>query len=153
MEQRGDRELIITRRFDAPARIVFEAWTRADLVAQWWAPQSRGVSITSCEAEVRPGGRYRYVLRTGKGETVAFSGAYLEVEPPTRVVYTQIFEPVPGPPVLVTVTFEERDGGTDLTALEVYPSKEVLEMVLATGMETGMRETMDQLAALLGRLG
>jgi uncharacterized protein YndB with AHSA1/START domain len=152
LEQTGDRELVITRTFDAPASLVFDAWTRADLVARWWAPKSRGVTLVSCDADVRVGGVYRYVLRTRIGEEIAFSGTYREITRPTRLVYTQIFEPMPGPPAVITLTLAEAEGTTRLTAHEVYPSKAVLNMVLASGMEQGMRETMDQLAELLGSL-
>ena len=154
MELKGDRELVIARRFNAPPRIVFEAWTRADLVQRWWAPKSRGVSIVSAEADVRVGGAYRYVFRLDDGHEFAFSGKYSEVTPASRLVYTQIFEPMSeAGAVHVTITFAERDGKTDLLAHELYPSKEVREMVLATGMESGMRETMDQLDELVASMG
>lgn len=153
MDLRGDRETVIARRFDAPARIVFEAWTRADLVKRWWAPSSRGVSMESVEAEVRAGGSYRYVLKLPTGDKIAFSGKYVEVTPHSRLVYTQVFEPMAhNGSVTVTVRFEERDGSTDVVAEEVYPSAEVRAAVLETGMEDGMRETMDQLEALVANL-
>jgi uncharacterized protein YndB with AHSA1/START domain len=149
MELRSDREIVITRTFAAPARLVFEAWTRPELVRRWWAPRSHGVSVVSCEADVRAGGRYRYVLGR-QGQELGFSGHYTEVNPPSRLVYTQIFEPAAAAgEVVVTVTFDEHDGRTRLVAHEVYPSKEAREAALASGMEHGMRETMDQLAALL----
>jgi uncharacterized protein YndB with AHSA1/START domain len=153
MDLEGDRALVIARAFDAPARIVFEAWTRADLVRRWWAPRSHQVSVVSCEADVRVGGRFRYVMRKdGSRDDLAFSGEYREVTPWSRLVYTHVFEPAGGPPALVTVTFEERDGKTHLVAHELYPSAEVREAVLASGMEHGMRETLDQLEALVASL-
>jgi uncharacterized protein YndB with AHSA1/START domain len=153
MELRSDREIVITRTFDGPARIVFDAWTRPELVRRWWAPKSHGVSLSSCDADVRPGGTYRYVLSREGGEEIAFSGKYTEVTPPARLVYTQVFEPMAGAgEVVVTVTFEERDGKTHLVAHEVYPSAEVREAALASGMEHGMRETMDQLDELIASL-
>lgn len=154
MELPSDRELLISRTFNAPPRIVFDAWTKPDLVARWWAPASHGVTVASCTADVRAGGHYRYVLRRETGEEFAFSGTYMEVDPPSRLVYTQVFEPMRAAgEVVVTVTCEDRDGATALVAHEVYPSKRVLEQTLASGMEHGMRETMDQLEALVGSLG
>jgi uncharacterized protein YndB with AHSA1/START domain len=149
LELAGDRALVIKRRFNAPPRIVFDAWTRADLVKRWWAPASHGVVVAQCEADVRAGGRYRYVLRQAEGE-IAFSGEYLEVSPPRRLVYTQVFEPMATSGVAtITLTFAEVDGGTELVAHEEYPSAAVRAQVLASGMEHGMRETMDQLEELL----
>ena len=152
MELEADRAIVIARTFNGPARIVFDAWTKADFVRRWWAPKALGTSMVSCEADVRAGGAYRYVLRNATGEEVAFSGRYTEVTPPSRLVYTSIFEPFADAAAIVTVTFEERDGKTRLVAHELYPSKEVREMVLASGMEGGMRITMDQLDELVASL-
>jgi uncharacterized protein YndB with AHSA1/START domain len=152
VERKSDRELLITRMFNGPARIVFDAWTKAELVARWWAPKSRGVSVVSCNADVRVGGRWRYVLRHSGTEEIAFSGEYLEVKPHTRLAYTSIFEAFPDSPSTVAVTFEERDGKTLLVAHETYSSKEALDAAIATGMEGGMRETMDQLDELVASL-
>lgn len=159
MELDGDRTIVISRLFDGPAHIVFDAWTRADLVKRWWAPGSRA-EIVSVEADVRAGGRYRYVLQPKNGPRFAFSGAYREVARPGRLVYTVFFEPTAegatapeSEAAVTTVTFEERDGKTRLVSREVYPSKEVRDMVIATGMEGGMREAMDQLDALVASLG
>jgi uncharacterized protein YndB with AHSA1/START domain len=153
MELRSEREIVIARTFHGPARIVFDAWTRPELVQRWWAPRSHGVAIVSAEADLRVGGSYRYLFRRDGGQEFAFSGTYSEVTPPTRLVYTQIFEPMrEAGAVVVTVTFEERDGKTHLVAHELYPSKETREAALATGMEHGMRETMDQLDELVSSL-
>jgi uncharacterized protein YndB with AHSA1/START domain len=153
MELKGDREIVIARTFNGPARIVFDAWTKPELVKRWWAPKSHGVSVVSCDADVRVGGNYRYVLRPAKGDEIAFSGKYTEVTPCSRLVYTQIFEPMAGAgEVIITVTFDEHDGKTHLVANELYPSKEVRDIVLASGMEHGMRETMDQLDELVASL-
>lgn len=149
MELEGERELVITRTFRAPAHLVFDAWTNAELVRRWWAPKSRGVSVVECTADVRPGGAYRYVLGRGASERFAFSGKYLEIDPGKRLVYTNWFEAIPGAEVVVTVTFEEKDGATTLVARELYPSKEARDAALASGMEPGMRETMDQLDELV----
>jgi uncharacterized protein YndB with AHSA1/START domain len=152
MELKGNRELVIARTFSAPARIVFDAWTKPELVKRWWAPKSRHVSLVVCEADVRAGGKYRYVLRKDDGAEFAFSGEYTEVTPPARLVYTQIFEAFPGAAAIITVTFDEQDGRTRLVAHEVYPSAKARDGALASGMEDGMRETMDQLEELVSSL-
>jgi uncharacterized protein YndB with AHSA1/START domain/DNA-binding transcriptional ArsR family regulator len=153
MRLQGDREIVISRTFNAPARIVFDAVTKPELVKRWWAPKSHGAMV-SCEADVRVGGAYRYVMRQGNGPELAFSGTYLEVTPPTRLVYEEIFEPMKHlGAVKVTVTFEEKDGKTRIVNHSVYPSREVRDGVLASGMEHGMREAMDQLDALVVSLG
>jgi uncharacterized protein YndB with AHSA1/START domain len=148
MELKDDRAIVIARTFRAPARIVFDAWTKPELVRRWWAPKSLGAEVAECEADVRVGGKYRYVTRAG-GQQFAFSGKYVEVTPHSRLVYTQLFEPMAHvAEAIVTVPFEERDGNTRLVSHELYPSKEVREGVLASGMEQGMRETMNQLDEL-----
>jgi uncharacterized protein YndB with AHSA1/START domain len=152
VELRGDREIVTSRTFDGPRRIVFEAWTRPELVRRWWAPRSHGVTVAACEADVRPGGRYRYVLRREGGDELAFSGRYTEVTPPARLVYTQVFEPFPDAEVTVTVTFEEHEGKTRLVSHERYPSPEARAGALASGMEHGMREALDQLDELVASL-
>jgi uncharacterized protein YndB with AHSA1/START domain len=153
MDITSDRELVIARTFNGPARIVFDAWTRAELVKRWWAPKSHGVSIVSCEADVREGGSYRYVMRHHEHGDIAFSGKYIEVTPYSRLVYTQFFEPMmDAGAVIVTITLEEKNGKTHLRSHELYPSKEALETTLASGMEHGMRETMDQLEELVASL-
>jgi uncharacterized protein YndB with AHSA1/START domain len=158
LELEGDREIVITRAFNGPARIVFDAWTRPELVRRWWAPTSLGVAIVSCDADVRAGGRYRYVLRAGAGAEMAFSGMYTEVTPPSRLVHTQIFEPTAAGTspddegIVVTVTFDERDGRTHVVSRTVCPSAAVRDAIIASGMEHGMRETMDLLEALVASL-
>lgn len=151
LKRTSDKEIVITRTFRAPAHIVFDAWTQPEYVRRWWAPESRGVILVQCDADVRPGGAYRYVLARGKTEQFAFSGKYVEITRPTRLVYTQSFEPIPGE-AIITVSFEERDGSTTLVAREVYPSKEALDGALKSGMEDGMRETFDQLDELVASL-
>lgn len=151
LELRGDRELIITRSFRAPPRLVFQAWTQPEFVRRWWAPKSRGVEIVECTAQVEVGGRYRYLLRHGDAE-FGFSGRYTEISPPRRLVYTQVFENFPGLEAIITVTFEERDGHTFMSSHELYPSAEARDGALASGMEEGMRETMDQLDDLVRSL-
>jgi len=152
MELTSDLEIVITRTFNGPPRIVFEAWTRPELVRRWWAPKALGVSVVSIDADVRVGGRYRYVLQRGDGGgEVAFSGTYREVAPPSRLVYTQAFEPYPDE-VIITITLTERDGQTDFVSHELWPSKEIRDMAMSTGMEKGMRMTMDQLDELVASL-
>jgi uncharacterized protein YndB with AHSA1/START domain len=158
LELKGDREIVISRTFNGPARLVFDAWTRPELVKRWWAPKSHNVSVASVDAAVQVGGHYRYVLRLDSGNQFAFSGTYTEVTPHSRLVYTQIFEPTAGganpddPAVIITVTFDERDGKTHLVSHELCPSKDVREAIIASGMEHGMRETMDQLEELIASL-
>ena len=153
MELVGDREIVIARTFNGPARIVFDAWTKPELVRLWWAPKSRGVSVVGCDADVRVGGNYRYVLRPATGDEIAFSGKYTEVTPHSRLVYTQIFEPMAGAgEVIVTVTFDERDGKTTVTSRLLYESVEDRDGHLQSGMESGMRESIDRLGELLTTL-
>lgn len=151
MKLEGDRTIVIARTFAASASSVFDACTKPELVARWWAPKSHG-TIQKCEADVRAGGTYRYAMTTMRGDEVAFSGTYREVTPYSRLVYTSRFEGTPGAgESIVTATFEERAGKTTLVMQEVYPSAAVRDMVIASGMEHGMREAMDQLAALVGQ--
>ena len=158
LELRGDREIVIERTFNAPPRIVFDAWTRPELVRRWWAPKSRRVSLVGCDADVRAGGSYRYVAKLDAGGQFAFSGVYTEVTPYSRLVHTEIFEPTASGattddvPLIVTVTFEERDGKTHVVSHSLCPSKEVRDMIIASGMEHGMRESMDQLDELAATL-
>jgi uncharacterized protein YndB with AHSA1/START domain len=148
MDRTSEKEIVIKRTLRAPPRIVFDAWTRPELVRRWWAPATRGVTMIECSADLRPGGTYRYVIGRSESEQFAFSGTYIEITSPSRLVYTQRFEAVPGEAV-VTVSFEERDGSTLLVAHELYPSKEALDGAIASGMEEGMRETMEQLDELV----
>lgn len=148
----SDTQLEITRVFRAPPRLVYDAWTKPELVSRWWAPASRGVTLVECRADVRVGGTYRYVLQRTPEEQYAFSGTYRELSPPGRLVYTQCFEPFPDPGVL-TITFAELSGGfTLMTSQETYPSKDALDMAIGNGMEDGMAETLDQLDALVSSL-
>jgi len=131
MELKGDREIVIAHTFNASEWIVFDAWTKPELVRRWWAPGSLGVSVVGCDAAVRVGGNYRYVLRLNTGNEFAFSGRYTEVTPHSRLVYTQIFEPTasgakPGDAeLLITVTFDEHNGKTNLVSHSLCPSKGV----------------------------
>jgi uncharacterized protein YndB with AHSA1/START domain len=153
VERRSDRELVVTRSFDAPAHLVWDAWTRPDLLKRWWAPRSLGVTLFECESDVRVGGRYRYVFGRDPKERMAFSGTYREVVHPSRLVFTQLFEQMPAAgEALVTATFEEQGRKTRLVMLALYPSKEALDGAVASGMERGMRETYEQLEQLVATL-
>ena len=146
-QRTSERELVITRTFNAPARVVFEAWTRADLFQRWWVPKSIGMSLLSCELDVRTGGRYRLVFALEGTDGVAFFGSYLEVTPPSRIVWTN--EEAADGGSITTVTFEEQEGRTLLTVHELYPSKEALDEAIASGAPSGMPEQLDQLEELL----
>jgi len=151
VEMRGEREMVVARTFRAPQRLVFEAWTKAELVERWWAPRSRGAEIVGCTADVRVGGTYRYVTRAA-GTEFAFSGEYREVTPHSRLVYTVVFEPMADAgAVVATVTFEDLGESTRLVSHEIYPSKEAMDAAVASGMEGGIHETMDQLDELVAQ--
>ncbi|MBL8959717.1 MAG: SRPBCC family protein [Gemmatimonadetes bacterium] len=149
VERTSDREIVVTRTFNAPPHIVFQAWSTPELLQRWWTPKSFGISFVSCEADVRTGGTYRFVFTHASLEQpMAFFGRYIEVTPPSRIVWTN--EETPGGPVS-TVTFEDQ-GGTTLQVLrELYPSKEALDEALATGSSgtNGAPEQFDQLDLLL----
>jgi uncharacterized protein YndB with AHSA1/START domain len=142
----SDREVVVTRTFDAPARIVFEAWSKPELFRRWWIPTSMGMTLEAIEMDVRTGGTYR--LRFGGG--MEFSGRYLEVVPPTRIVWTN--EEGGEQASITTVTLEEKDGTTLLVMTEVYPTKAALDAA-GTGAQEATHETFAQLDELLGELG
>ena len=142
VEQRSDREVVATRTFDAPARLVFEAWSDPELFRRWWVPRSMGMALTACEMDVRTGGTYQ--LDFGGG--MAFFGRYLEVTPPSRLVWTN--EEGGEEASITTVTFEERDGRTLLVMTEAYPSVEALDAA-GTGAADATHETFAQLDELL----
>ena len=148
-ERKSEREIVVTRTFNAPARIVFEAWTKPELLKRWWVPKSLGMSFLSCEADVRTGGTYRFVFGHAASEQpMAFFGRYIEVTPHSRLVWTN--DESDGGAV-TTVTFEDRGGKTLLVFHELYPTKEALDA--NAGMENGMAETFAQLDELLFTLG
>ena len=148
-ERTSDCELVVTRTFNSPARIVFDAWTKPELLKLWWAPKSIGIPLLSCEADVRVGGTYRFVFGHDGSETVAFFGKYIEVNPHSRLVWTN--EEGDGGEAITTVTFEEKDGKTLLVLRERHPSKEAVDE--AIGFGEGLRETFGQLDELLVTLG
>ncbi|MCA9678548.1 MAG: SRPBCC family protein, partial [Myxococcales bacterium] len=145
VERRSEREMVITRTFDAPARLVFEAWTKADLFQRWWLPASAGLKLLSCQMDVRVGGGYRLEFDVGAPEPMAFFGRYLEVTPPSRLVWTNDEGGEDG--AVTTVTLEEQDGKTLLVMHERHASKEALDAAL--GSYDGMGETFAQLDELL----
>jgi uncharacterized protein YndB with AHSA1/START domain len=149
MERRSERELVITRTVDAPARLVFEAWTTAELFQRWWVPKSVGLTLLSCEIDARIGGGYRLVFRHPSSEQpIAFFGKYLEVTPCSRLVWTNDEAGENGP--ITTVTFDEKAGATVVVVHDLYPSKEVLDEAIASGSTSGdLAETFEQLDALL----
>jgi len=131
VERKSEREIVVTRTFNGPARIVFEAWSKPELLKQWWAPKSFGISFISCEADVRTGGTYRFVFgHPAAQEPMAFFGRYIEVTPHSRIVWTNE-ESADGP--VTTVTFEEKGDTTLLVLHELYPSKEALDEAIASG--------------------
>jgi uncharacterized protein YndB with AHSA1/START domain len=148
VERKSERELVVTRTFNAPARIVFEAWTKPELFKQWWVPKSMGMSLLSCDMDVRVGGKYRLEFAHGDSQA-AFFGTYKEVTPHSRLVWTNE-ESDEGS--VTTVTFEERGGRTVLVMHELYPSKEALDAA-GTGAADATAETFAQLDELLVTLG
>ena len=149
VERRSDCELVLSRIFDAPVRLVFEAWSKPELFQLWWPPKSNPVPLLSCEMDVRTGGGYRLTFGHDAASAMAFFGKYLEVTPPSRIVWTNE-ESEAGS--ITTVTFEERDGGTLMVLRELYPSKEALDEAFV-GMEGGMPESFEQLDELLASMG
>jgi len=149
VERKSERELVTTRTFNGPARLVFEAWTKPELFKRWWTPKSSGLSLLSCEMDVRVGGKYHLEFGRGASKPMAFFGKYVEVIPHSRLVWTNE-ESNDG--AVTTLTFEEKAGKTLLVMHELYPSKEALDGAF-DGMEGGMPETFSQLDELLVILG
>jgi uncharacterized protein YndB with AHSA1/START domain len=152
VERPSERELVVRRTVNGPARLVFEAWTRPELFRRWWVPKAAPITLLECELDVRVGGRYRLVFGVdGSDQQMAFFGRYLEVVPPTRLVWTNDEGDEGG--AVTTVTFEEAGGRTRVVVHDRYPSKEALEEAIASGSTEGMPEQLEQLAALVGALG
>jgi uncharacterized protein YndB with AHSA1/START domain len=147
IEQLSDCELVVTRTVNAPARLVFEAFTKAELFRRWWVPKSYGLNLVGCEMDVRVGGQYRLTF-LHEGSKMEFFGTYLEVTPDSRLVWTN--EEGDAGQTVTTVTFEENAGKTRLTVLNLYPSKEALE---SDGSTAALPESLDQLEDLLASLG
>ena len=150
VQRKSEREIVVTRTVNGPARIVFEAWTKPELFKQWWVPKSMGMFLRSCEMDVRVGGRYRLVFGHDASNSDEFFGRYIEVTPHSRLVWTNDEGGESGP--VTTVTFEEKGGKTLLVLHELYPSKEALDAA-GTGAADAMGETFEQLDELLAALG
>ncbi len=147
----SEQEIRMTRVFDAPPQLVFEAMTRPEHVVQWWGRLGEGYSVPVCEIDLRVGGRWRFVNRHPHGEA-AFHGEYREIGPPNRLVFTEIFEAFPDTVSVVTTDFLDEGGKTRLVATVRYPSREVRDTVLGTGMEKGASVSYDRLEDLLATL-
>jgi uncharacterized protein YndB with AHSA1/START domain len=153
VERTSDRELVVTRTFNAPAHIVFDAWTKPELLKRWWAPKPFGVLLFECEQDLRVGGAYRFAFGRDPKSPEVFTGRYLEIDPPSRLVLTQVYERMAHVgEAVVTADFEESQGRTRLTLHQLFPSREALEGALASGMERGMRVTLDQLDELVASM-
>ena len=149
VEKKSDREVVVTRTFDAPARLVFEAWSKPELFKKWWVPRSMGMTLRSCEMDVRTGGTYRLEFGEDPANPMAFFGKYIEVVPGKRIVWTNEESGDAGS--VTTVTLEERDGKTFLVLSERYPTKEALDEA-GTGAQDALHETFGQLDELLTEL-
>ena len=139
------REIRLTRLFDAPRALIFEAMSKPEHIKRWWGRLGEGYSVPVCEVDLRPGGAWRFVNRTPKGQDVAFYGVYREIAPPERVVFTEIFEQFPDTESVVTAVLTEENGKTRLSVTCLYPSADVRDMVLKSGMERGAGISYDRL--------
>ena len=152
VERKSDRELVVTRTFNGPARIVFEAWTKPDLFKRWWVPKSSGMTMLSCEMDIRTGGTYRLVFsHPASKQPMTFFGRYIEVTPHSRLVWTNDEGDDDG--AVTTVSFEEKGGETLVVLHDLYPSKEALDGAIASGSTGGFGEQFEQLDAFLVTAG
>jgi uncharacterized protein YndB with AHSA1/START domain len=150
-ERTSERELVVTRTVNGPARIVFAAWARPELFQRWWVPKSFGITLISYEADIRTGGAYRLVMGHAASEQpMAFFGRYIEVTPHSRLIWTNDEAGEAG--AVTTVTFEEKDGATRVVVHELYPSKAALDDAMASGSTSGWGEQFEQLDALIANL-
>jgi uncharacterized protein YndB with AHSA1/START domain len=143
---RGDHEIVMTRVFDAPRQLVYEAFTKPELLKRWFGPH--GWSLSVCEVDLRVGGAYRFVLQGPGGQSMGMSGVYRELAPPDRSVHTEKFDEYPGEAVVTTV-LTEASGKTTLTATVYHESTQIRDAVIQSGMEHGAAETYDRLADML----
>ena len=146
----SDREVSVKRVFDAPRSLVFEAWSSCDHMKNWWGP--RGFELIECSMDLRPGGKYRFVQKAPDGSIHGFNGVYHEIAAPERVVFTQIYEPVPDQEMLVSTTLTENDGKTALSQTLTFASKEDRDGMIASGMEWGQSQSFERLDDLLAGL-
>lgn len=147
----SEREIRLTRLFDAPRALVFEVMTKPEHIKQWWGDLGEGYSVPVCEVDLRPGGKWRFVNRHPAGDA-EFYGEYREITPPERLVYTEVFAPFPDSGSLVTTVLTEENGKTRMTVTAEYPSREVRDMVVNTGMERGAAISYDRLEDLVLKL-
>ena len=147
----SDREIVITRLFDAPRDLVFDAMTKPEHIRRWWGVIGEGYDVPVCDVDLRPGGGWKFVSVFPKGECT-FYGTYKEIDRPDRLVFTEIYAPAPDSPSLVTMTFAEEHGKTRLTVVAEYPSKDVRDFVLGTGMERGAAISYDRLEEVAAEL-
>ena len=151
VERKSERELVVTRTFNGPAQLVFDAWTKPELLKRWWLPKSCGASFLSCEADVRTGGTYRFVFsHPSLEQPMAFFGKYVEVTPHSHLAWTNEEGGEGG--AVTTVTFEERGGETLVVMRDLYPSKEALDDAIASGSTSGSGEQFEQLDQVLVEL-
>jgi len=143
-------ELAMTRAFSAPALVLFEVWTKPEHVRKWYGVRS--TTVTVCEIELRVGGAWRWVVTTPNGMEIAFSGEFLEIDPPHRLQRTERFEAVPGADSVVTLTFDEKDGQTMLTTHMLFPNRQQRDLCLKSGMELGVKECYDNIDSILAAL-
>lgn len=148
VERTSERELVVRRTINGPARLVYQAWTRPEIFQRWWVPKAAPISLLACELDVRVGGRYRLVFGVnGTDQQMEFFGRYLEVVPNARIVWTNEEGDEGG--AISTVTFEEKDGQTVVVVHDLYPSKQALDDAIASGSTEGMPEQLEQLDALV----
>lgn len=150
VERTSDRELVTRRTINGPARLVFEAWTKPELMMRWWTPKSFGITFVSCEIDARTGGSYRFVFgHPASDQPMAFFGRYLEVVPPSRLVWTNEEE---ADGAVTTATFEEKDGQTLVVVHDLYATKDALDAALASGSTGAWPEQFEALDALLAEI-
>lgn len=140
-------EVVLTRVFDAPRQMVFDAFSKPELLKRWFGP--RGWTLTTCEVDLRIGGGFRFILRGPEGREMGMRGVYKEILRPERSVHMESFDDFPGVESQVTAVFAEHQGKTTFTATVLYPSQQVRDAVIASGMEHGAAESYDRLAELL----
>jgi len=146
----SDREIVMTRAVNAPARILFDVWTKPEHVRKWYAV--RGTTMTVCDIDLRVGGAWRWVLTHPKGGEIAFSGVFCEIYPPHRLQRTEVFESMPGAESLGTLTFDEKDGQTTITINMLFKSKQDRDVCLRSGMELGVKESFQKIDELVAGL-
>jgi uncharacterized protein YndB with AHSA1/START domain len=146
----SDRELVMTRAFNAPAPILFDMWTKPEHVRKWYGVRS--TTVTVCDIDLRIGGAWRWVVTTPQGMEIAFSGVFREIDPPRRLQRTEIFEAMPGPGAIVTLTFDENDGQTTFTMHMLFENKQHRDICLRSGMDVGVRECFQKIDELIAAL-